>query len=107
MYSKFRNNCAMIVYVIKVDFIPPGNDQRCYLSDVFIIFPNNLAIALFRFRTGNPANCQWKPGSGAEWNFTASLCSLCTLNEVGDENHYTEKCSFFNVETSEIFTWTI
>lgn len=64
------------------------------LENYFLSLPRKYYLNLFKFRTGNHK----LPIEVGRWEGTAineRICSLCNLNDTGDEYHYLLKCPYF------------
>ena len=67
------------------------------LENYFISLQRKHYLNLFKFRTGNHK----LPVEVGRWDGTPindRKCSLCTLNDVGDEYHYLLQCPYFNTQ---------
>lgn len=67
------------------------------LENYFVILPRKLYLKLFKLRTGNHK----LPVETGRWDgldISERKCSLCTLNDIGDEFHYVLKCPYFHTE---------
>lgn len=67
------------------------------LENYLVILPRKLYLKLFKLRTGNHR----LPVETGRWDgldISERKCSLCTLNDIGDEFHYVLKCPYFHTE---------
>lgn len=67
------------------------------LEKYFILLPRKLYTQFYRIRTGNHK----LPVETGRWDGTElqeRTCSLCTLNDIGDEFHYIITCPYFQVD---------
>ncbi|MEW8548397.1 MAG: hypothetical protein AB2693_33250, partial [Candidatus Thiodiazotropha sp.] len=67
------------------------------LEKYFVLLPRKLYIKLFKLRTGNHK----LPVETGRWDgidISERKCSLCPLNDTGDEFHYILKCPYFHTE---------
>ncbi|MCU7800877.1 MAG: reverse transcriptase family protein [gamma proteobacterium symbiont of Lucinoma myriamae] len=63
--------------------------------------PRNSYLPLIKFRTGNHK----LPVETGRWEnipLNERKCSLCNLNDIGDEFHYLFKCTYFSSERNEL-----
>ena len=67
------------------------------LESYFILLSQKFYIKLFKLRTGNHK----LPVETGRWDgldISERKCTLCTLNDIGDEFHYILKCPYFHTE---------
>lgn len=63
----------------------------------FILLPRKLHIHIFKIRTGNH-KLPIETGRWEGTEITERKCTLCSLNDIGDEYHYLFKCPHFKLE---------
>lgn len=82
-----------------------SNKGRIYLSfkdsphleTYFKCLKKNEILNLFKYRTANHS-LPVETGRYESIPYEDRLCSLCTLNQIGNEEHYLLVCPFFNAE---------
>ena len=68
--------------------------ENLNLEQYFNILPEHIWTNLIKFRTAN----HYLPIETGRWNNTPlenRLCTLCEMNDIGDEYHYLFICNFF------------
>lgn len=85
----------------QLDISSKGTNYRIFKVDIKLepyltILPENKRLVLFHFRTGNHR----MPIETGRWRdrhvpYAERKCTLCNMNELGDEFHYLLACPFF------------
>lgn len=86
----------------KLDKSSKGLNYRIFKDDInleqyFLQLPKNLYLNLVKLRTGNH-RFPCERGRWQEIELGERKCTLCNLQEVGDEFHYVLVCPFFKDE---------
>ena len=71
--------------------------QDYVLERYFILLPRKAYLQIFKIRTNNH-KLPVETGRWEDIEISERKCSLCNLNDIGDEYHYLFRCPYFEEE---------
>lgn len=86
--KSFQSSRAVTYFSFKQDYV---------LERYFILLPRKAYLQIFKIRTNNH-KLPVETGRWEDIEISERKCSLCNLNDIGDEYHYLFRCPYFEEE---------